>query len=401
MSESKRPVAPMRTTPVALIVAGVVIIALIGVWWAARANGTPEPQPNPSPTASPTTSPTATPTTSPSPSPTPSPAPQLPATLLWQVRNDDLLAVDNLLIGTPTSVSSTALLYVPGGLLVDAGAAGEMTLARTALLSDTLASPRALSGLLGVEVTGAFVLDRLAFAGLVDAVDGVWVITSNGRTHLSGGEAADYVLMRSPGESEAEGIARFSEVMQSVFLRLPDDVDQMRQLVTSLGVMARSTIPTQDVVALLMSTHAAVRARDMVEDVLPTSVLRPGLQPIDSISQPAALQMLVRMFPRTVLRPGEAEPPRVLLQVGVTNALEVLNARDAIVAAGYQCVSGRRVADQLLTTVHVPDESTAAFEIGARLAAEFNLPESRIVVGGMSNPTVDAEVVLGADWKTP
>jgi hypothetical protein len=383
--------ASMRTTPIALLLAAAVILAMGGLWLWSNLSGAPTPQPGPNPTASPTVSP----------SPSPTADPKLPETLLWQVRNDDFIAIDNLLIGAPTNSSQTALIYIPGGLLVDAGAAGEMTLARTAEVSDTLASPRALSGLVGVRVTGAFVLDRLAFAGLVDAVDGVWIKTSYGRAHLNGPAAANYVLTTKSGETEEDGIARFSDVMHSVFMRLPGDIEQMRQLVTSLGVSARGTIPSADIVALLMSTRDAVRSGAYDESILPTSALRSGPQPIDVIQQSMSMSMMSRMLPTSILRPGESEPPRVLLQSAVTNALATIGARDAIVSGGYLCVSGSRVADRIVTRIRIPDLSSAAREVGVGVAQALGISEMQIVMGGMTNPTVDAEVVLGSDWKAP
>ena len=379
----------MRTTPIAIVVAIAVVLAMVGLWGWSQLDGGSGPQPAPNPTTSPTAS------------PSPIPDPTVPETLLWQVRNDDFIAVDNLLIGSPTRSSQTALIYLPGGLLVDAGPAGEMTLGRTALLADTLAAPRALSGLVGVRVSGEFILDRLAFAGLVDAVEGVWIWTSHGRTRLDGPAAADYVLTPIPGETEEEGIERFSDVMHSIFTRLPADIEQMRQLITSLGVSARSTIPSAEIVAMLMSTRESVRAGAYTESILPTSVLRAGPQPIDVIQQTMSLLMLKRVLPGSVLWPGESDPPRVLLQTAVTNAVSTLSARDAIVAGGYQCVGGSRVADQFVTRVHIPDLSSAAREVGVGVAQALGISEMQIVVGGMTNPTVDAEVVLGSDWKAP
>ena len=105
----------MRTTPIAIVVAIAVVVAMVGLWGWSQLGGGPDPQPGPNPTASPTAS------------PAPTTDPKLPETLLWQVRNDELVAVDNLLIGSPTDKSQTALVYIPGGLLVGAGPAGEIT----------------------------------------------------------------------------------------------------------------------------------------------------------------------------------------------------------------------------------------------------------------------------------
>lgn len=398
--------SPLGLTRVSIGIAIVVVLGLIGLWWFSRGSiepgpaPTPTPSPSPSPTLSPSPGPSPSPTTSPSPTPTPEPTPKPePLTLLWQVRDDRYLAVDNVLIGTRTDDVDASEMFLPGGLLVDAGASGETTLARTAILPDTLASPRSVSNALGVKVTGAFVLDRLAFAGLVDAVDGVWIWTTGGPKHLNGPAAADYVLTRVPGESEAVGIQKFKQVLDSVFLRLPDSEGEMRMLVTSLGVLARTTIPTAQVVAILTNVHAAAEARAVNEETIPTSVLRPGVESIDVLVQPAALRMTVRLFPLMILHPGEAQPPRVMLRSATPDVVSVVDARAAIVGAGLQYVSGGRLANGSRTHINVPDESAASRAVGETVAQALGLPSTSIVAGDMTNPTVDVEVTLGTDWK--
>ena len=291
------------------------------------------------------------------------------------------------------------MMFMPGGLLVDAGAAGEMTLARTAVLPDTLASPRSVSNALGVTVTGAFVLDRLAFAGLVDAVDGVWIMADGKPVHMAGPAAADYILTEIPGEAEGLGIERFQKVLDSVLLRLPDSEGEIRQVVTSLGVLARTTIPTTQVVSILADVHAAMIDGAVRSTTVPTSVLRPGIDSIDVLQQPEALQLTVSMFPSMILRPGESEPPRVLLRDATDSTLDIVAARDVIVRSGFLCVSGGHVVTVVATRINVPGNSAAARAIGEQVAEALGLPVDVVEAGGMSNPTVDVEVTLGTVWR--
>ena len=112
----------------------------------------------------------------------------------------------------------------------------------------------------------------------MDAVDGVWIeldrpillpaigeegrlrVLGPGWVKMDGIAAADYAVLRIPGESEDDRIARFLGLLQEAIERMPRTEDQMRQLLTSLGSLAQSTVPTEELVPFLMSVRSDVGA---------------------------------------------------------------------------------------------------------------------------------------------
>jgi hypothetical protein len=250
------------------------------------------------------------------PAPEPSPTAQpVEETMLLQVLDGDGYAVGNVVMGIepPEVEPLTIMLTVPASLLVAAGD-DSVTLGATPGLADTLAGVTAIEQGLGVRIDAGLTLDRLAFAGLVDAVDGIWVELDrpillpaiggdNGRRVLGPGwvkmdgiAAADYAVLRLPGETEADQIERFTGVLATTLERLPRSDDQMRQLLTSLGSLAASTVPTEDLVPFLMTVRADIDFRRLREETLPVETIRGGARPA-SVAAPGAEALVQRLFP--------------------------------------------------------------------------------------------------------
>lgn len=276
-----------------LIVLGLGFVAIV------RSDGVPAPEP--SPTAEP-----------------------LEETMLLQVLDGDGYAVGNSVIGVepPESEPLTIMLTVPASLLVPAGD-DSVTLGATPASADTLAGVDAIEQGLGIRVDAGLTLDRLAFAGLVDAVDGIWVELDrpillpaigddNGRRVLGPGwvkmdgiAAADYAVLRLPGESEADQIERFTGVLVTTLERLPRTDDQMRQLLTSLGSLAASTVPTEDLVPFLMTVRADIDFLRLREETLPVETIRGGARPA-SVAAPDAEALVQQLFPDARVTPAAA-----------------------------------------------------------------------------------------------
>ena len=250
----------------------------------------------------------------PSPDPTPTQE-QVEETLLLQVLDADGYARGNVVIGIepPAADPLTVFLAVPASLLVAAGD-DSVTLGTTPQSADTLAAVTAIEESLGLRVDAGLQLDRLAFAGLVDAVDGVWIeldrpillpaIGEEGRVRvlgpgwvkMDGIAAADYAVLRIPGESEDDRIARFLGLLQEAIERMPRTEDQMRQLLTSLGSLAQSTVPTEELVPFLMSMRSDVEFGHVRTEVLPVEIIRGGARPA-SIAAPGAEALVQALFP--------------------------------------------------------------------------------------------------------
>jgi anionic cell wall polymer biosynthesis LytR-Cps2A-Psr (LCP) family protein len=248
----------------------------------------------------------------PAPQPTPTAAP-VEETLLLQVLDGEGYAVGNVVMGIepPESEPLTIMLAVPASLLVPQGD-DSVTMGTTPQSADTLAGITAIEDQLGVRVDAGLTLDRLAFAGLVDAVDGVWVeldrpillpaigeesrfrVLGPGWVKMDGIAAADFAVQRLPGESEQQQIDRFLGVLVDAFERLPWTQDRMRQLLTSLGSLAQSTVPTEDLVPFLMSVRSDIYFGRLRVETLPVNIIRGGARPasVEAVDAEALVQSL-------------------------------------------------------------------------------------------------------------
>ncbi len=375
-----------RRAPLIIAVLGISAVLAAAAWWQVETNRPPAPAPQPSPTA---------PSPGPTPTPEPSPAPSVQQTLLVQVRDDRALAVCNIQMASGGLPDEAVFVGVPPGLLVNAGPAGETTLARTALLSDTLASQTALALQLGLRIDGALTMDRLAFAGLVDAVDGVSIEGPLGPVQLTGTEAADYVISREPLAPESERMARCSQIWQLVLLRLPDDSDRLRQVIISLGVLARVTLPVDTLVSILIEARREILVGARVDAVLPTAVVRPGSDQTDVALQPQTSQLMREAFPEAVLKPGDSDPPRVYVSAAAADPFTVVDVRDRLVEAGYGVVVGEPLGTSRATRISVPSE--ALLEVGVAVAGDLGLPADLVRIGIMQDSSADVQVVIGSD----
>ena len=260
--------------------------------------------------------------------PTPDPSPtqqQVERTLLLQVLDGDGYAMGNVVLGIepPETVPLTVFLAVPASLLVPEGD-DSVTLGVTPASADTLAGVTAIEEGLGLRVDAGLTLDRLAFAGLVDAVGGVWVdldrpvllpaigeedqrrVLGPGWVKMDGIAAADYAVLRVPGESEADRIDRFLGILEDVIERMPATDEQMRQLLTSLGSLAQSTVPTEELVSFLMRVRSDVDFGRLRAEVLPVQIIRGGVRPA-SVAAPGADALVQALFPDARITSAEAE----------------------------------------------------------------------------------------------
>ena len=245
--------------------------------------------------------------------PTPSPilTPQL---ILVQVLDREEYAVGNALMdATPRG---TSIAYVPPSLLVPvvdgAVPTRRITLGATPSEPDTLTPLTSAEAAFDLSMDGSWTLDLLAFAGLVDAVGGVIVevpeaivltdsqgsgdiVITSGRQRLGGVAAAEYATAAIPGGYPVEQIARFRDVWVSVLARLPDSPERLRQILTSLGFLARTTATIDTLLVVLDSGRVSVLDRALVEQVVAVDVIRGGARPA-SVLTPEGSRTVATMF---------------------------------------------------------------------------------------------------------
>jgi hypothetical protein len=94
-------------------------------------------------------------------------------------------------------------------------------------------------------------------------------------------------------------------VLVKVLERLPRTDDQMRQLLTSLGSLAASTVPTEDLVPFLMAVRSDVDFDRLREETLPVEIIRGGSRPA-SVASPDAEALVQELFPDARIEPEPA-----------------------------------------------------------------------------------------------
>lgn len=255
-----------------------------------------------------------------------------PGALLVQVLTADDYAVSNVLLGVPSQpvTNTPRLAYLPGSLLIDDPAGGApLTLGLTPSEPDTLSAVTAIDQQFGLEINGGITLDRLAFAGLIDAVGGVWInvperlfiprtegglplVVSRGWQRLDGITGTDYATLREPGRGEDAVLHRFSLVFTEVLRRLPVAPERLRQLFTNLGSLAASTTTTETLMSVFAQARDGVLLRTDTQVFVEVAVIRDGLSPASVVTERGSRTVATMFFD------FRAEPTPVLTSPGAT-----------------------------------------------------------------------------------
>ena len=144
---------------------------------------------------------------------------------------------------------------------------------------------KALSAALFTPIEGSVYLQRLALAGLADAVGGVTVQSDAGylvsepgkpplyvppgSVSIAGEEAAGFAMVRATNESTPDFMARTNQVLRAVFESMPIDQQRVEETLSALGSLARSNIPTSSIAQMLV----ALKENNLWPNALITSKL--------------------------------------------------------------------------------------------------------------------------------
>jgi anionic cell wall polymer biosynthesis LytR-Cps2A-Psr (LCP) family protein len=131
----------------------------------------------------------------------------------------------------------------------------------------------AISGALGIPIDGSIYLRRLALAGLVDGVGGVTINSENlyrvseagepaqyvrfGSSLLTGGQAAGYAMVKSKFETTDEFMKRTNQVLRAVLENQQGDQARVQEVLSALGSLGQSNVPTQNIARLIVELRAA------------------------------------------------------------------------------------------------------------------------------------------------
>ncbi len=332
---------------VAIVAAGAVLSAVLGN------TGTPVGKPTASPQPSATT-------------PIVKPVAKPQRTLMIQVRDDQRHVIYSSLIATSFGNTHGARMQLPSGLLVPIPTWVPLRLTGDA--NDTLQSQHAVEELLGVDVDISLVLDRLALTGLYDAT-----------------------LVPIVAQ-QAKASPDINQWILKALINLPAEPADAGQVVLSLGHMARSSASNIDLVDLLLAIRADARAKKITNVVMPSDQVRAtGV----AVANPSATNAVMRKyFSRTLLAPGQAKSPRVVLTPAGASATQLASATSALIDAGMTVIPGEPISARKVSKIQVPD-STVSSVIGRKVALTLGMfPEE---VRSVKGYVVDAEVLLGTD----
>lgn len=311
-----------------------------------------------------------TPTPQPSTSPSTSNLP-LQTSMLTAVRDDAGLIAGAALMGSQENPVRGSWLSLQPGLSLDLNLQGEVTLAIEGPWDPTDSSA-SLGNQLDIKVTGGFIMDRLAFAAMVDVVDGVTVdspvpiiaisktgqpvvVVKAGKRKIYGPAAAAYVTTLNTGEVPSARMARFDEVWRQVVFKLPGNSDRVRTIISSLGSSARSSMSPDAIATVLLAYQTAVADRTVQSGILPTTLSGAGVKAVHTMTPTAGIPMAHALFADSVLVPGKnGALPRVrFYSAGIPDAA-VVQAKNALFRENLSFVWGGQVQLAPTSSVFVP-----------------------------------------------
>jgi len=330
----------------------------------------------------------------PQPSPSATALPDRPGTVLLQLKDASGKAVVNLLLGGEPAEHSGSSLTLPPGLLIPTPSV--MSLQATPGSADTLAAKNGVSTLLLVRVDATLTLDRLALAGLVESVHGITVDVGLGSLTLDGISAADYATQLKPGEVESVRQERARAVITQALRGLPETDESMRQLLASLGSLARSTATNDELVPLLEQIHADALSGNMLKAELPVTVVASGVTDAVVVDDAAAHRLIARLFPSDQLTTGQTPLPRAVLESAGASAGYLLKVRRQLTDAGVAVIDGGTAALPLrISRVLISAGIPRSRDLGFSIADTLGLPAW--AVRASDDSPVDVVVRLGAD----
>jgi len=364
-----------RRGAIALVVAVVIVASAVIGFLLTRADSVeplPEPKPSPSATEVRTT----------------------PGTLLLQLKDSGGRAVVNMLLGGQPTEHAGSSLTLPPGLLIPTP--GVIALESTPGSADTLAAKNGVSTLLLVRVDATLTLDRLALAGLVESVHGITVDAGLGTITLDGVMAADYATKPRPGEAESARQARAMAVIAQALRGLPGNDESMRQLLASLGSLARSSATNDELIPLLAQVRDDALSGTMLRADLPVTVVSTGATDTAVVDSAKSAPLIASMFPTDLLTTGETPLPRVVLQPSGASAGYLLKVRRQLTDAGVAVVDGGAATVPLrVSRVFISAGIPRSRDLGFSIAQTLGLPGWTIRASDTA--PVDVVLRLGAD----
>ncbi len=313
--------------------------------------------------------------------------------------------------------SSTNVVAVDPHIVMDLDTLGMASLGSSTLETSPDLVQDATSVATGFPIDGTLVMQRLSLAGLVDGVGGIDITSAGdfivtpvgdqpiyvfkGKQHLDGTKASYYATFLQDGETEAARMERMSQVLSATLSAMPTDEQRLNEIITALGALAKSTVPSQEIAQMFLELDKAQALGGVPQHRVPT--VASDLTADTSlgwlrVKRGASLTLARTLTGATVSDYG-LKPP-VVVMVSSSKPEDRLAARDALVGKKLAFVDGGNRKTPAVTTLSVSPRLTQAQV--SQIAAALKLPVSVVselkVVG---NLPADALVTLGTDVLVP
>ncbi len=211
-------------------------------------------------------------TASPSPSSTAEPATDINNLMIALIDSNQKIVSVTVLKQSSDGTKFAIVNIDPATLIVPPGQ-GFVSISDAGLQGSFTGVDKSISGALGIPIDGSIYLRRLALAGLVDDVGGVTIDSKNlyrvseagqpaqyvrlGSAVLDGGAAAGYAMVKSKFETTDEFMNRTNQVLRAVFENQTGDQARIDEVLSALGSLAQSNVPTQSIARLLVELRTA------------------------------------------------------------------------------------------------------------------------------------------------
>jgi len=324
-----------------------------------------------------------------------------------------------LLVADPVASSADGIL-VPSQLLVSGPTPEGLPFGGTVLMGSPSAPGDALANGLNVIVDGTWQVSSPQLSALVDGVGGVLVdvdvdvltpksdgpqkvvVAAGPQQLLTGAQAVAFAQYLAPGEPEEARLARFSQVVDQLSRRLPDNQADVQALLTQTKAASQTTGTPAELAGFLVVFGKVSRQGQAEFEVIPTTPLETGgprqLYDLDPVGVERLRQTVLA---GSVPTGASGENIKVLVQNGVGTPGLVLDAGSLLSADGYTFVNGGNANSFAndKSDVLIPDSSPASVQLGQAVAKTLGLPPSSVQVTDQGSSVADVIVILGADFK--
>ncbi|MFE9699271.1 LCP family protein [Streptomyces sp. NPDC006270] len=309
-----------------------------------------------------------------------------------------------LLVDNATTEQGTTVL-LPNSLALAGDDGTTTTLGKSVEEDGRTGTRESIDTLLGTRITGTWRLDTPYLENLVELVGNIEVDTDTdvpgakkdesplvnkgeGQT-LSGPMAVAYATYRAPGETEAEQLTRFGEVMRATLRKISEDPKAATVTIGTLLQVLDPSLPEKDLGASLAKLASRAKVGDYKTALLP-------VQEDGTLTEADTRSVVKDVLGGAVKAPEAGAPLRVAVRNATGNGKAAEAARVQLVNGGYAFVdSGKAEAEASSVVLYRSAEDKGkAVEVAKTLGLS-----AEDVKKGEPAANADVSAVLGQDYE--